>query len=34
MLNRKISRIAAMALACCALLLSLCACTGTPEGDK
>ena len=34
MLNRKISRIAAMALACCALLLSLCACAGTPEGDK
>lgn len=34
MLNRKISRIAAMALACCALLLSLCVCTGTPEGDK
>lgn len=34
MLNRKISRIVAMALACCALLLSLCACVGAPEADK
>ncbi|MGN0262749.1 MAG: hypothetical protein ACI4B9_07920 [Eggerthellaceae bacterium] len=34
MLNRRISRIVAMALACCALLLSLCACVGASEADK